>query len=109
MENDQNKQIENGKVCAILAYLLVGIIWFFADEKMKKNSFVKFHAQQALVLLIISVFGSLFLTIAFILVWLLPLFQLAVFILVIIGIVNAAKGEEKELPIVGQFGKKLKI
>ena len=36
-----NKEIEQGKGCAALGYILVGIIWYFADEQMKKNNYVK--------------------------------------------------------------------
>ena len=35
----------NNKLCAALSYLLIGIIWYFADEKMKSSSFAKFHFQ----------------------------------------------------------------
>jgi len=44
------KDVEQGKACAILAYFFVGIIWFFVDEKLKKNEFAKFHAKQAMIL-----------------------------------------------------------
>ena len=116
-------ELEQGKVCAILSYLLVGIIWYFADEKMKKNSYVKFHAKQGLVLLIFSIaiwiverilfsmffnpfswgawgaiglLGTIF--------WIVGLAEL---VLVIIGIVNAANGNQKPLPIIGGFASKL--
>ncbi len=99
--------VENGKVCAILAYLLIGLIWFLADEKMKKNSFVKYHVKQGLVLLIVWVGGDIVLSIIPVIGWtILPLFGLAMFVLMVIGIINAANGKEKELPIIGQFGKK---
>ena len=52
------KEIEEGKAAAVLSYLLIGIIWYFVDEKMKKNSYVKFHVQQAIVLIIASVIYS---------------------------------------------------
>jgi len=34
-KNNSSKDIADGKICAILAYLLIGIIWYFVDEKMK--------------------------------------------------------------------------
>lgn len=102
-----DKSIEEGKVCAILAYLLVGIIWFFADEKMKKNAFVKHHVKQGLVLLIVWVGGLIVLGIIPIIGWIiLPFYQIAMLVLMILGIINSAQGTQKELPVIGQFGKK---
>ncbi len=103
-------QADNGKLAAILAYLLVGIIWFFADEKLKKNEFAKFHVKQALVLLIVSVCGSIILGFIPILGWIvLPFFSIASFAFCVIGIINAAQNEKKELPFIGTYAKKLKF
>ena len=104
-----NKEFEEGKVCAILAYLLLGVIWYFVDEKMKKNNFTKYHVKQALVLFIVSLVGSLALGVTIFLAWLIPFFQLVIFVLMIIGIMNASGGEKKQLPVIGQFADKLKI
>ena len=109
-KSSTNKDVvSEGKICAILSYLLIGIIWYFADEKMKKNEFAKFHVKQALVLLILSLAGSIVLTMTFILAWILPLFQIAIFILLVFGIINANNGEKRELPFIGKFGKKFKF
>ena len=100
-------EIEEGKLVAILAYLLIGIIWYFADEKMKKNEFVKFHVKQALVLLIVDVLGYAILGIIIIIGWvLMPIFGVVMLILWIIGIINALNGKKKALPIIGGFAKK---
>ena len=104
-----NNSIEEGKTCAILAYLLLGIIWYFVDEKMKKNDFAKFHVKQAMVLLIVSLVGSLALGMTFVLSWLIPLYQLLIFILLVIGMYNAFNSEKKELPFIGKFGEKFKF
>ncbi|MCK5211899.1 DUF4870 domain-containing protein [Candidatus Parcubacteria bacterium] len=104
------EQADNGKLAAILAYLLVGIIWFFADEKLKKNEFAKFHVKQALVLLIVSVGGSIILGFIPILGWIiLPFFSIASFAFCVLGIINAAQNEKKELPFIGTYAKKLKF
>ena len=103
-------EIENEKVCAILSYLLVGIIWYLADEKMKKSQLAKFHAKQGLVLLIVSVAGHIILTLIPIIGWvILPFFSLVILIFAILGIINAANSTHKELPIIGQFGDKFNI
>lgn len=99
---------DNGKLCAILAYLLIGIIWYFADDKMKKNTFVKFHVKQSLVLLIASiilqVIGSVLpAIIGFMILSLSGIFSL---VWMVIGIVNAINGKEESLPIIGQYSSK---
>ena len=115
-----SNDIEEGKVCAILAYIvfIVGLIWFFADEKMRKNKFAAYHVKQAIVLaitaVIIGILASVIVSIfAFIpifgwfligpLIWIL---WLAILVLAIIGLINAVQGQMKPLPIIGQFGEK---
>lgn len=100
-------KIENEHVAAILCYFLVGIIWYFADEKMKKSSLVKFHTKQALNLWIISILGNVILSMLIVVGWvLLPIFGVAVFILWILGLINAINSKEQLIPIVGQFAEK---
>ena len=81
---------------AIVSYLLA-----------KDDAFVKFHAKQGLVLLVIEaviwVLGmSFYIPVLWILI---RLVNLATLILSIVGIVRAAKGEEKMLPLVGEYAK----
>ena len=101
---------DDGKACAVLAYILIGIIWFFADDKMKKNKFASFHVKQALVLLLFSlaiqIVGTLIPIIGIII---LPIGGLAVFVLWLFGVFYAIQGKEKELPVVGSFAKKFKF
>ncbi|MFO8015628.1 MAG: hypothetical protein R6U32_00845 [Candidatus Woesearchaeota archaeon] len=111
-------EVEEGKACSALAYILIGIIWYFADEKMKKNSFAKFHTQQALVLLIAGIIFPLVYGIVY---FILSVITLGIFAVIgwigffipmiwaVIGIVYAVKGERKPLPVIGKYGAKLKI
>ncbi|MBI2042455.1 MAG: hypothetical protein HYT21_01765 [Candidatus Nealsonbacteria bacterium] len=82
---------------AILAYLGILILVPFLTEA-KNDPFVKFHIKQGLVLIIFEL-GALFLVqfLWFIapVIW---LFNLA---MTAIGIVNAASGKMKELPVIG--------
>jgi len=41
--------------------------------------------------------------------WIVNLLSLGVFILFIIGVIAASKGEEKPLPLIGKFAEQLKI
>lgn len=102
------KSEDNGKLCAVLSYFLIGIIWYFADEKMKTKELVKFHVKQSLVLLIISIILQVVGTVLPIIGWfiILPLASLFTFIWAIIGIVYAINGEQKELPLIGGYAKK---
>jgi uncharacterized membrane protein len=105
---DKASQEGNGKMCAFLSYLLIGIVWYFADATMKKNEFAKFHTKQALMLMIVSIVGSFVLGLIPILGWLmLPFFGLFTLVLGIIGIINALNGEKKELVIIGGYADKL--
>jgi uncharacterized membrane protein len=106
---------KHATICAALSYWLVGIVWYFLDEEMKKDKFVAFHAKQGLALYIVA--GVLW--IGFNLVKktffflsggfdiLLSLTSLGVFILAILGTMHVLHGEMKKLPFVGKFVKKL--
>ncbi len=99
-------EVEEGKVCAFLAYFLIGIIWLLVDEKLRNNSFAKFHVKQALVLLIasiiINVVGSIIPFIGWFII--LPVGSLFVLVLWIMGLVYSLQGEMKELPLIGRYG-----
>ena len=92
---------------AILAYIIF-FIPLLTDAK--KDPFVKYHVKQGLVIFIAWI-------IVYILSYIIPwqfwiidrLLNLAVFVLMIIGIIAASKGEEKPLPIVGKLGEQFKF
>ncbi len=98
------EDIEKNKVWGIVSYLtLIGFLIALLTEG-QKSPFVKFHLNQALPLGIASLVGNTVLGAIPILGWaLLPFFNLAVLIFVIMGIINAAQGEAKRLPLVGNF------
>lgn len=105
--------IEQNKIMAILAYLsyLVLIPLFAAKE----SKFARFHVNQGLVLVITEtlwwvvtgVLTNIFYAISFGLGTLVSaiagLANIVFFILLIIGIANAANGLAKELPVIGKF------
>ena len=101
----------NSQLCALLSYFLIGIIWYFADENMKKDSLARFHAKQAIILFIFSIAWSIILQILSVLVFFFGLIFLLLhyvpLILAIVGIIYALNGQEKELPAIGSFAKKL--
>ena len=105
--------VQNNKVMAVLAYLswLVLIPLFAAKE----SPFARFHVKQGLLLaiaevawaILFSILLAIFGNISYILWIIFSLIQVVgniiFFVLSIIGIVNAAKGLAKELPIVGKI------
>ena len=101
------KSNDNSKICAILAYLVIGIIWYFVDEKLKKDAFVKFHVKQGLVLLIMWIVFVIVGSIIPVLGGIVMLIGKVVYLVgVILGIINALNGKQNELPVIGQFAKK---
>ena len=99
MEN----QNQHRTLMGILAY--IGPLVIIPLLASKDDSFVKFHAKQGLVLLVLAV-----------ILWaLLPMFwtfwslwwivKLVITILALFGIVNVVHGKEKELPLIGHFAK----
>jgi uncharacterized membrane protein len=103
MENNKQKNIG----MAILAYFL-----FFIPllTESKKDAFVKYHVRQGLIIFIcwvvLWVVGSI-LTWRF---WeIVRILDACVLVLMVIGIINAAGGKEKPLPLIGKFGESIKI
>ena len=104
MDNDSNKSnkdVEDNKVIAALAY----IIFFLPLIVAKDSEFGKFHANQGLILLLlgfaVSVVGSIIPFIGWFIIA--PVGGLIVMVLGILGIINALNGVEKELPIIGSI------
>jgi uncharacterized membrane protein len=107
----ETTQADQGKACAALSYILIGVIWYFVDENMKKNTFAKFHAKQGIVLMIAwiawSVAVSILMVPLFFLFFVAWLLYLVPWVFVVLGILNAVNGKETELPVIGSFASKL--
>jgi len=100
-----DKDIKDNKIYAVLAYF--GILVLIPILGAPNSKFARFHANQGLVLLICSIIlnfisgiVSIIPTIGEVLGVFIPL---GVFIIQIIGIINAANGRAKEVPIVGKY------
>ncbi len=88
---------------AIIAY--IGILVVIPLVTNKGDPFVKFHSKQGLVLLITWVIANSLWAIPVFGWFASPIINLGCFILMIVGIMNAAGKQTKELPIIGQFAK----
>ncbi|MBQ8148720.1 MAG: hypothetical protein IJ040_08040 [Lachnospiraceae bacterium] len=105
------QDVEQNKIFAIISYInLLFLVPIFAA---KDSAFAKFHANQGLVLFIVTfivnvingticgLLGALHLG------WLAsivgPIVGMVMVAFMVVGIINAAKGVAKELPLFGRF------
>ena len=108
------EDVQNNKVFAILAYF--GILVLVPIFEAKKSKFARFHANQGLVLCIVEVVWyliSYFISLAlihslsfgFLTLWtgISWLVNIGILVFAIIGIVNAAQGSTKPMPLFGKF------
>ena len=91
----------NDKVFCILSYF--GILWL-VGLLAGKTEFAKFHANQGLVLFIAGLIIGAASAIPFV-GWFIiaPVGSIATLVFAIMGIVNAAQGQMKPLPVIGKF------
>jgi uncharacterized membrane protein len=93
--------VEKNKAMAILAYF----IFFIPLLAAKDSKFAMYHANQGLLLflliLAVNVVGGMIPLIGWFLI--LPLGNLFCFVLFILGVINASKGEMKPLPLIGKI------
>lgn len=113
LQQFDSKDVEKNKVLAIVGYIFPILFFIPLVTEAKDSIYAKFHSNQQLILLIFGFAGGIGLTIissilAFIPVLgpivgmlILPVFWLACLALVIIGIINAANGARKKLPVIG--------
>jgi uncharacterized membrane protein len=107
----EEEDIRQNKTMAGLAYIL----FFLPLIVCKDSKFGRFHANQGLLLLILSVAGyiaiSIVTTILATITWrlfgfislLYSLFGLFILAIAIYGLVNGLNGKAKELPIIGKY------
>lgn len=105
--------VQQNKVLALLAYL--GILFLIPMLAAPNSGFARFHANQGIVLFLADIISSVAVGIlAVILIWI-PIVgvifisliggavSIASVVFKILGIVNAATGKAKELPLIGKI------
>jgi uncharacterized membrane protein len=109
--------IQAGKTMAILAY----IIFLIPLLASRDNKFAMFHTEQALINVILCWGAYIVLTILAIILGNLAgfiacgisiisyLIWIAYLVFLIMGLLNAAGGKTKELPVIGSYGAKLNL
>lgn len=113
--------IQNNKVMAVLAYL--GLLWLIPFFGCKQSPYAQYHCKQGLNLMLLEIAYIILSAILSAVIktrhyvygvyigsytpgWLsaiLWLVSIPIFVLAVLGIVNAVKGRAKELPIIGKF------
>ena len=103
----ENKEIQEGKVFAVIAYLW--ILCLVPLLLKKENKFALFHAKQGLVLFITEI-ALWIIGIIPILGWLISILgSLACGILALIGIIQALMGNYWKMPLLGDYAEKINI
>ena len=105
---DLKKDAEDNKIMGILAYL--GILFLVPYLAAKESPFARFHANQGCVLFIayiamwvVGIIVAFIPYIGWLIAILIYLSYLVLFVFMILGIINAAKGVMKELPVIGKI------
>lgn len=86
----------NSKLYSVLAYFPP--LWLVGLLAAKDDPDVKFHVNQGIILTIAWFIASM---LAFLIIGLILYIPLTIF--AIMGIISAAKGEQKELPLIGKI------
>ncbi|MBR3471227.1 MAG: zinc ribbon domain-containing protein [Prevotella sp.] len=112
------QDISQNKVMAVLAYF--GILVLIPIFAAKESKFARFHSNQGLILLILGIalsiissfLSTILFSISYKLMWIMGIISFAIWVIIavffILGVINAAKGRAKELPLIGHF-KLLKV
>lgn len=97
--------IQQNKAMGILAYL--GILVLIPIFAAPQSKFARFHSNQGLILdiavMILSILSGILTSVVPPLAILFVLLDIPVIALLVLGIVNAASGKAKELPLIGKI------
>ncbi len=103
----ENKEIQEGKVFGVIAYLW--ILCLVPLLLKKENKFALFHAKQGLVLFICEI-ALWIIGIIPIIGWLISVLgSLACGILALVGIIQALMGNYWKMPLLGDYAEKINI
>jgi uncharacterized membrane protein len=99
--------VTEDRTVAILSYLtIIGFIVAIVIHSSKKTKLGAYHLRQMLGLVLVGLVGGVFAAIP-ILGWIIfPLVWLALLVLWVLGLIAAAKGEIKPVPLLGEHFQK---
>ncbi len=104
IESGGNNTINDGKNIAIIAYLtIIGLIIAFVLNNEKRNDFATYHIRQSLGIFLTLFVSGILSYIPFI-GWIISVAAFFLMIILwIIGIINAANGNKKPVPLLGEY------
>ena len=102
----QPQPAKHNTFMAVLAYIL-----FFVPllTDAKNDPFVKFHVKQGLTLFLACLASAVIVRLPVIGWMLMAPLNIFLFILWVIGVLNALGGKQKHLPLIGQYGDKFQF
>lgn len=114
MENINQPAQQEDKTAAILAYItLIGYIVAIVMHGNNKTKIGSYHLKQATGLILFSIASWLALMIiaflpfiGFLILFLSPVLWILILVLVIMGVINAANGAMKPIPVLGTLFEK---
>jgi uncharacterized membrane protein len=97
--------VDKNKIFAVLAY--ISILFLVPLLAAKESRFARYHTNQGVVLFLAGVIcgiaGMILSFIPFVGCLVMPAVLIAILVFVVLGIINAAQGVCKPLPLIGQF------
>jgi len=108
-----NKKEDDRKLFAFLATFLSIVGFIIALVAKKEDKYVMFYAKQSLIVFIVAIIGSIIsalLSPIFIIGWIIAIaINIIVAVLWIISWIYALSGEEKEVPVIGVYARKINL
>jgi len=99
--------VNNNKTIAAIGY--IGILCLLPLFMKKESKFAQFHGKQALVLFAIEVIIYFINRYTYYLWWLTGLISAVLFVLSVIGLIQALSGKWWKLPVLGDIAAKIKL
>ncbi len=103
-QKEAAKPVDNGKIWGIVGYIFPVLFFIpLVMDELKNNPYSKFHANQQLNLFLAAIAVNIVGGVIPILGWfiILPIGSIILIVFAIMGIINAAKGKQKPLPLIG--------
>lgn len=107
MQNNLNHEIMNNKTLSIISYITpIGWLVAYLSGKDQADSLLKYHLRQSLGLMIISIIFNIIMRViatAAPALSFLGIVGLVILIFWVLGMINAANGAEKPVPVFGKM------
>jgi len=97
----------NGKTVAIIAYLtIIGLVAALVMNSKNATNLGRFHIRQSIGITVTALVAGILRFIPMVGNILVSVIGIAILVMLVLGILSAVKGEEKELPFIGHLYQK---